>query len=92
MTARLWPNKLGYDVDNHEVWIHRDGLGVRTWDTRLGYFTRTAWIADPSVSPVAAVRACLEHGTLIESIPVDMLPLEVNRLITISAVQETLFC
>lgn len=88
---RMWPNRLGWDVDGHEVWIYSDGLGVRTWDDGQGCFTRTAWIPDATVSPRAAAEACLERGALIVDLPVwDASPLQVRAMITLHGVQEIL--
>lgn len=61
MKAELWPNRMGYDVDdNEEVWQLKNGLAVRifTEDCKI----RFLFIPDPCLDPVVAVIRCQKDG------------------------------
>jgi hypothetical protein len=63
--AKLWPNRLGWDVGKDaEVWRLKNGLGVRifTRDCKVKYL----FIADASVDLVEAVRRCKSEGKIEE--------------------------
>ncbi len=65
MKASLWPNGLGWDVDDEaEVWKLANGLGVRiiTEDHRIKHL----FIADLSLDPVVAVERCKQEGQIEE--------------------------
>ncbi len=65
MKAKLWPNKLGWDVGTTaEVWKLNDGLGVRVF-TRNGQ-AKALFIPDATLDPVLAVKRCRKEGKIIE--------------------------
>jgi hypothetical protein len=65
MKATLWPNGLGWDLDDTaEVWKLANGLGVRifTEDCKIKHL----FIPDLSLDPVEAVERCKKEGQLEE--------------------------
>ena len=56
MTAREWPNKLGWDVGQFEVMKLSQGLKVSS----LYRFALVGSTADP----IDAVRLCAKHGLM----------------------------
>jgi hypothetical protein len=68
-----WPNKLGYDAPDAEVWIHADGYRVFTVDKVMRVpFTVTQ-------NPETAVAICKEQG-LIRADLEEMQPWEAQYL------------
>jgi hypothetical protein len=65
MTAREWPNQLGYDVGATEVWKFKTSFGVRVfrngnpWKFLEVPFTRTS-------DPIEAARLARQEGIVIE--------------------------
>lgn len=65
MRAKMWPNGLGVDVGQHEVWFRLDGtLGVRAF--YRGEPSRWA-IHLPGSSPVAAALWTARNGKAVEN-------------------------
>ena len=64
MIAQPWPNNLGWDVENAEVWKLKNGLGVRIFTDECRI--KTLFIRDLSIDPVAAVEKCEKEGRIQE--------------------------
>lgn len=63
--ATLWPNGLGWDVDNDaEVWRLEQGLDVCVFtdDCKIKHL----FITDLSLDPVSAVERCKVEGQIEE--------------------------
>ena len=56
MTANRWPNGLGIDIGEAEIWLHKDGFRVFTPERvmRVPY--------DVTRNPFTAMALCEERG------------------------------
>ena len=69
MKTTEWPNKLGFDVNEHEVWKLSNGnLGVRTFNNDIPdkYMEIDPLSELFPITPKDAVLICLTKGTNIE--------------------------
>lgn len=72
MILTEWPNKLGWDAGDVEVWKHAAAFGVRGLERvlRVPYAVTT--------NPLTAVSLCLEQGLLIAELE-ELDPREADR-------------
>ena len=85
MNVTEWPNRLGFDVDEFEVWKHRDAFGVRSDERclRVPYSVTT----DPQI----AAMLCAEVGLLNDDLA-SMDPRDAQQVyMTTAPVQKELF-
>lgn len=79
-----WPNGMGYDLGNAEIWIHEDAFRVFTPDRVLRvpyYVTR---------DPESAYILCVLHGLNRAELD-DMKPEDANALYFAHAPKQKLF-
>lgn len=66
MKATIWPNGLGWDVDEDaEVWKLATGVVVFIFTDECKI--KELFIADPSLDPVTAVERCKQEGQIEEA-------------------------